>query len=144
MPASTGWAPVHVTALSSKTKPSTGVPSGASALRRSIPPLRGGCGADRARLARQEVDDVVVDLALEHDPDGDDVAGVPNGAVLEPYRRAGKVEQRRERLRGRHHVAVAPVEIEHEDVAQLGNRRGDLAPRLGDDGAVDVDQPRRR
>src|SRR3954468_24486254 len=99
MPASTGSAPVQVTDLYSKRNPSTGEPSGASALGRSIPALRSGGRTDPGRLAPQQVDDVVVDVAVEHDPDRDDIAGIANGVALEAHGRVRKVEQRRERLR---------------------------------------------
>src|SRR4051812_38999561 len=74
MPASTGASPSYVTrSVPSNAKPSTGVPSGASALAANIPafdPRRLAVDLDRALLAGEQVDHVVgADCSFDHDPD---------------------------------------------------------------------------
>src|SRR4051812_8399508 len=138
MPASTDSDPAYVTVAPSSVKPSTGEPSGASALHTSIPALRSRRSPDRHALARKEVEDVVVEVRpavvrLEDDADGSDVAGVRQHAAAERQSRSRQIEQRPQILGSRHDIAVA-AQVEQEDVAGEGvERRRDLAVSFGDD-----------
>src|SRR3954453_710816 len=123
MPASTAAAPSYVTVRSpSNVKPSTGVPSGASALHASIPTL-GAVARDRALLARQQVDHVVGD-----DADRSDNAHVPQNAAGELELGRRQVEERREVLGARHDVAIGAADIEQKEVVrERVERRAHLA-----------------
>src|SRR5919198_880903 len=140
IPASTGWLPAYRTVRPSNSKPSTGEPSGASALDTSIPTLLAQ-RACFARLAGQQVEDV----ALGDHAEGRDLAGVPNRRSVHGQSRHRKIEQRLEVLRSRHDVTVPAVEVEQEDVVpERVERGGDLTgARLRDDPSVEIDEARR-
>src|SRR5581483_516939 len=137
-PAATQAGAVTTTPPSVRTnsKPTTVPPSGARALKASIPPL---AARRAALLARQQVDDVV----LGDEADRGDVADVPHDAVTRVERRRRQVEQRREILGPRQHVAVPSVEVEQEDVRpDPVERNDDLVAGLCEDGTVQVDDTR--
>src|SRR5215217_8867977 len=108
MPASTSSLAVTTTpaAVRSNVKESTSLPSGLSAAneRSDIPTSYGHLAVDvnRHRLARQQVEDVVGNRALEHDTDRRNVPVVPQReAVAAPLGlelRLRQVEERREVL----------------------------------------------
>src|SRR5581483_6446140 len=149
MPASTGCPPPYVTAAPSNVNPSTREPSGASASHSSIPALRPRRSAGLALLAGEQVEHVVVEerqavVRLEDHAERRDGARVPQNAAVERERRLRQVEERREILGARHDVAVA-FDVEQKDVVrERSERRRELAAPLGDDAAVEIDEPRRR
>src|SRR3954447_19681129 len=149
IPASTSSLPRYVTVVPSNSKPSTGEPSGASALYASIPPRRAHRRTGIALLPRQEVEHVVVEggpaiVGLEDNADCRQRAGVPDDPVVQYQVRTRQVEERREIRCPRHDVAVA-AHIEQKDVVrERVERRRELRVPLGDDPAVEIEQARRR